>query len=130
MAASFVWSYELLAGETSVLAKVTAYCPCDKCCGSEAIGLPSRGRAAYLTFGAAVAPANILYGSVIKVPGAGEYLADDTGGAMRQDAEKGVCHIDIRVASYGSDRASLERAHQWAKRWGVRWLKITIVSSG
>ena len=93
-------------------AKVTAYCPCEKCCGASADGVTSRGRDAYKTRGVAVDPKRIKYGSMIEIPGAGTFVADDTGGAMRN--AKGH-HIDLRFPT-----------HQEALNWGVKNLIITV----
>lgn len=65
--------------------------------------------------GIAVAPSIIPYGSVIAVPGYGAAVADDTGGAMRKDARRGIVHIDLRFPS-----------HKQAMAWGVRKLTITV----
>ncbi len=96
--------------------KVTAYCPCKKCCGKHADGKTSTNRDAYKTFGVAADPAVIPYGTVLIIPGVGERVVDDTGGAMRQSTKKGIYHIDVRFHS-----------HQEAKNFGVQWLKVKIL---
>lgn len=96
-----------------VLAKVTAYCPCAKCCGKFSDGVTSRGRDAFKTRGVAVDPKRIAYGSKVTIPGAGTFIADDTGGAMRN---ADGYHIDLRF-----------HTHQAALNWGVKHLEVTIV---
>ena len=76
--------------------KVTAYCPCEKCCGKFADGFTSIGRDARKTLGVAADPKLLSYGTKLDVPGIGVRVVDDTGGAMRQSAKKGIWHIDVR----------------------------------
>lgn len=106
----------LMAGNIAVAegVLVTAYCPCRKCCGKDADGRTSRGRDAFKTRGVAVDPTVIPYGTVAAIPGAGQFIADDTGGAMRQDWRKrGIVHIDLRFSSHGD-----------ALAWGRRILTV------
>lgn len=98
----------------TVEARVTAYCAGSCCCGSHADGVTSIGRDARLP-GVAVDPRLIPYGWVLWVPGAGYQLADDTGGAMRQSARRGVIHVDLRM-----------QTHAEALRWGVRTVTLTL----
>ncbi len=81
---------------TKMDALVTAYCPCLECCGEYSDGITSRGRDAKTTRGVAVDPRAIPYGSIVNIPGYGSFVADDTGGAMRRDWDKGILHIDLR----------------------------------
>lgn len=104
----------------TVMAKVTGYCPCEKCCGKYADGRTSwwggesKGYASRP--GAAVDPNAVPYGSWITIPGVPDPVqADDTGGAMRQSAKNGVLHIDLRFQS-----------HQEARKWGVQELPVVI----
>lgn len=53
----------------------------------------------------------------MRIPGAGTFLADDTGGAMRRDGRKGVVHIDLRFHS-----------HVEALRWGRQYLDIEVMT--
>jgi 3D (Asp-Asp-Asp) domain-containing protein len=102
--------------ERIVRMKVTAYCPCDKCCGPNAIGKTSTGHDAWKTFGIAADPRLLRYRTKLEIPGVGVREVDDTGGAMRQDAKKGICHIDLRMHS-----------HQEARKFGVKWLEVKIL---
>ncbi len=97
--------------------KVTAYCPCKKCCGAGAIGKTSTGKDAYKTRGVAAAPKLLPYKTRLNIPGVGILPVDDTGGAMRQDAKKGIYHIDVRFFS-----------HQEALNFGVKWLNVEILN--
>jgi len=98
-----------------VESKVTAYCPCEKCCSVYSDGVTSTGRSAKLR-GAAVDPKAIPYGSYLEVPGVpGKVLVDDTGGAMRRAWKKGRYHIDLRF-----------QKHSEALVWGVREVKVIV----
>jgi 3D (Asp-Asp-Asp) domain-containing protein len=96
---------------------VTAYCPCKICCGKYADGKTSTGSDARKP-GVAADPKLLPYGTKLKIPGIKEVLTvDDTGGAMRQDAKKGICHIDIRFP-----------AHHEALQFGRKWLNVEILN--
>ena len=95
--------------------KVTAYCPCSKCCGKDADGKTSIGRNAKKTLGVAAAPKLLPYGTKLDIPGIGTRTVDDTGGAMRQSAKKGIWHIDVRMHS-----------HTKARTFGVKWLDVKV----
>lgn len=97
--------------------KVTAYCPCKKCCGQGAKGLTSTGKDALKTRGVAAAPKLLPYKTQLNIPGVGILPVDDTGGAMRQDAKRGVYHIDVRFFS-----------HQEALNFGVKWLNVEVLN--
>ena len=101
--------------------KVTAYCCCSVCCGPNARGITSTGKDATQTHGVAAAPKLLPYGTKLEIPGVvGVRVVDDTGGAMRQDARKGVYHIDLRFPGK-------EGAHQEALKFGVKWLDVKIL---
>jgi 3D (Asp-Asp-Asp) domain-containing protein len=104
--------------QKSVLAKVTAYCPCNRCCPGTDDNITSLGDNAKVCDGVAVDPKLIAYRSVISVPGVGLREADDTGGAMRQNGRQGQYHIDVRMTD-----------HDTARHWGVKELKIGIYAA-
>lgn len=97
--------------------KVTAYCPCEKCCGKYADGKTSIGRNAKETLGVAADPNVLPYGTKLRIPEVGTREVDDTGGAMRQSTKQGICHIDVRFHN-----------HEEAKNFGVQWLNVEILS--
>ena len=84
----------------------TAYCPCSKCCGRFADGKTAIGNDAF-TKGVAVDKKLIPLRSVLKIPGYGEVVADDVGGAIKQ------LHIDVR---FNTHKAALE--------WGRKFLTV------
>ncbi len=108
-----------------VLAKVTAYCPCEICCPGTDGHTSTRVDVAEEPYGIAADPRLLPYGSMLRIPG---YLdlsypgrfwpVDDTGSAMRHDARRGITHIDIRFKS-----------HATAQRYGVRWMRIEVLDT-
>ena len=96
--------------------KVTAYCPCRKCCGKYADGITANGKNARETVGVAADPKLLPYGTKLEIPGIGTRVVDDTGGAMRLAAKEDVYHIDVRMWS-----------HQAARRFGVKWLNVKVL---
>ncbi|HJO89820.1 MAG: hypothetical protein QGH85_01195 [Candidatus Pacebacteria bacterium] len=96
---------------------VTAYCPCEKCCGESSDGRTSKNDDAYICDGVAADPKAIPYRTKLKIPGAGIKEVDDTGGAMRQSwRKKGIYHIDLRFSN-----------HQDALNWGRQQLDVEIL---
>lgn len=67
--------------------KLTAYCPCEKCCGTNT-GKTATGTTATQGRTIGVNPKDIPYGTVVEIDGR-EYVAEDTGGSI------GNNHIDI-----------------------------------
>lgn len=100
---------------------VTAYCLCEKCCGKWA-KLPNRvtstGDDATICDGVAADPKLLPYRTKLWIPGLGCREVDDTGGAMRQDAERGIFHIDVRFPS-----------HREARIWGKQWLDVQVLET-
>ena len=111
--------------------KITAYCPCEKCCGKDADGVTSRNKDAYITKGIAADPKLIPYNTILEIPNYGKFKVDDTGGAMRQSAKKGIYHIDFRnpgrfpPPSF-SKKEKDDFLHREAKKFGVQWMDVKI----
>lgn len=94
----------------------TGYCPCWRCCGWDATGHTATNRdVSVYPFGLASDRQMMPYDTELMVPGYGQAVVDDTGGRMRQDARKGLFHLDLRFTS-----------HDEALRWGVRWMWIAV----
>lgn len=89
--------------------KITAYCPCSKCCGKWADGFTSTGTVATEGRTIAVDPDVIPYGSVVEINGK-EYIAEDCGGSIKEN------RIDL---FFDSHRVALE--------WGVQYHDVYIV---
>lgn len=102
-------------GTEPVLFTVTAYCSCRICCGNYSPEVT--GREARTSTGAvpqqgrtiAVDPLVIPYGTSVHIDGMGDYIAEDCGGAIRQN------HIDVYFDS-----------HEAALAFGTRRLYVTI----
>lgn len=87
--------------------KITAYCPCSKCCGKYANGYTSSGTKA--TAGRTVAaPSNLPFGTKLKINGK-TYVVEDRGGAIKGN------RIDLYV-----------NTHSEALAWGVKYLPVEV----
>jgi 3D (Asp-Asp-Asp) domain-containing protein len=95
--------------------RVTAYCPCRKCCGRFADGRTASGHTVAVNGGRFVAaPPELPFGRLVRVPGyhGGRPVPVlDRGGAIKGD------RLDVFFPS-----------HRTARQWGVRWLPVTIVT--
>ena len=88
--------------------KITAYCPCAKCCG-KATGRTASGTRA--TAGRTVAASSqFSFGTKLNI-GGHTYTVEDRGGAINGNK------LDIYVNS-----------HSEALRWGVRYLPVNVVN--
>ena len=63
--------------------KLTAYCPCSKCCGQWANGITATGTTATANHTIAVDPRVIPYGSTVYIEGLGTFVAEDCGGGIK-----------------------------------------------
>ena len=93
--------------------RVTAYCPCEKCCGKFADGVTASGKPVTANGGCFVAaPPEFPLASLVRVPGyAGGRAVEvlDRGGAIKDN------RLDVYFAT-----------HAQALRWGVRWLDVQV----
>ena len=88
--------------------KVTAYCPCSKCCGKYANGITARGTIA--TAGKTIATdKRFSFGTKLKINGK-VYTVEDRGGAIKGN------RIDVYM-----------NTHAEALAWGVRYLPVEVV---
>ena len=88
--------------------RITAYCPCSKCCGSYANGITACGKTARAGHTIA-APSNFPFGTRVLINGH-EYVVEDRGGAIKGN------RIDLYV-----------NTHSEAMAWGVKYLPIQIL---
>jgi 3D (Asp-Asp-Asp) domain-containing protein len=100
---------------------ITGYCPCEICTkkqpGHPYYGVTSTGDDARVLDGVAAAYTllpELRERTKVIIPGIGMREVDDTGGAMRQNARRGIYHLDVRYANH-------EEAFK-ATRWA--WVKI------
>ena len=97
-----------------VLARVSAYCPCAKCCGV------MDGRTASNTNawkpGVAADWSWLPRGTKVQIPGYGAHLIDDKGGLLKRRHWKcGTPRLDIRF-----------KYHWTARRWGIKYITVTV----
>ena len=109
-------SFHLLSSEVGasissapafIFMDVSAYCPCELCCGkwadgNTASGVPAVGRIC-------AAPPEYPFGTVLDVEGYGEYVVQDRGGAIKGNK------LDLLFSS-----------HPLAKGFGRQYLKVRI----
>ena len=89
--------------------KLTAYCPCSKCCGKWAGGITSTGAMAKANYTIAVDPSVIPYGTKVIIDGQ-TYVAEDCGGAIKGN------RIDIYFDT-----------HSEALDFGVQYAEVYLV---
>lgn len=96
-------------GSNVEIYKVTAYCPCSKCCGRYASGYTSSGTKA--TAGRTIATSSkFAFGTKLKINGK-IYTVEDRGGAIQGNK------IDIYMDT-----------HAEALAWGVKYLPVEVVN--
>ena len=104
---------ELPAGEVRRM-RVTAYCPCARCCGQWADGITASGRPVSANGGHFVAaPRGYAFGTRIVIPGYGgsqPVPVFDRGGAIRGS------RLDVFFPT-----------HQQALAWGVQHLDVVVL---
>lgn len=101
--------YEVVEPPTTTTFKVTAYCPCVKCCG-KTDGITATGTVATAGRTIAVDPTVIPYGSEVILNGV-TYIAEDCGGAIKGNK------IDMFFDT-----------HEEALQWGVKYIEGVVVN--
>jgi len=71
-----------LESTTERIMEVTAYCPCEKCCGKYADGITASGYVIQPGDKFTAAPADIPFGTMIDIPGYGRVPVLDRGGKI------------------------------------------------
>ena len=101
--------YEVVEPPTTTTTfKVTAYCPCVKCCG-KTDGITATGTLATAGRTIAVDPTVIPYGSEVILNGH-TYIAEDCGGAIKGNK------IDMFFDT-----------HEEALQWGVQYIEGVVI---
>ena len=98
------------ASDTSAdvrLYRVTAYCPCEKCCGKWADGYTASGHKIESGDLIVAAPPTFPFGTRIFIPHYGQAVVQDRGGAITGN------RLDVLFAT-----------HEEALQWGVKYLKV------
>lgn len=117
-----------LPAETRTM-EVSAYCTCKECCGRTANGYTASGKRASGKMVAA--PRSIPFGTQMWIPGYGQAIVEDRGGAIKS---RGQLTRNIRIGKQRVrdtvlwyDRVDvLMPTHAEALKWGRRILRITI----
>jgi 3D (Asp-Asp-Asp) domain-containing protein len=91
--------------------RVTAYCPCVRCCG-KSDGITASGYQIQPGDKLCAAPREFPFGTILSIPGYGTVKVLDRGGAIK--AKK----LDV-----------LFPTHQEALNWGVQYLEIRYANS-
>ena len=89
--------------------RVTAYCPCEKCCGRFADGITASGHVIKPGDRFVAAPKDIPFGTCLTIPGYGKVLVEDRGGAITDSC------LDVYFDT-----------HQEALNWGVKILEVKL----
>lgn len=90
---------------------VSAYCPCEKCCGRWADGITASGVNVKDFHGLLVAaPPEYPFGTIMDIPGYGIATVQDRGGAIKGNK------LDLYFST-----------HQEALNWGRKQLKVRIL---
>jgi len=90
--------------------EVTAYCPCEICCGEFADGITASGIPIGRGTKLVAAPPEYPFGTRMKIPGYGLVPVLDRGGAIKGNK------LDV-----------LFQSHQEALEWGRQYLKVRIL---
>lgn len=105
-------AFTLDADPLFVFMRVTAYCPCEICCGIHADGFTAMGDKAQVGCIAIDPRGKLRMGWTVYVPGYGFGKCNDTGSAIKGD------RIDVCFN---------EGEHQKALDWGVRYLPVWVI---
>jgi len=102
--------YLLAAAEPAKEFRVTAYCPCSKCCGKWSDGITASGHIIKTGDKFVAAPPGYSFGTMVEIPGYGKVPVLDRGGAIK--GNRLDCYFDT---------------HQEALNFGVQRLKVRIL---
>lgn len=101
--------------------EVTAYCPCERCCGEHADGITASGQRVDgpIRYWVA-ADKRFPFGTVFLIPGYGDgpVCVLDRGGAIKGN------RLDV---FFGNPELTVEQNHQEALKWGRRILAVKIL---
>ena len=95
--------------------RVTAYCPCVKCCGKWADGYTASGHKIKPGDKFVAAPKDIAFGTMIYIPGYGKAPTLDRGGSIKGD------RLDVFFDDFNGISG-----HDRALNWGVQNLEVRI----
>jgi 3D (Asp-Asp-Asp) domain-containing protein len=91
-------------------ARVTAYCPCGHCCDRFSDGITASGKPVTYNNGRfAAGPPELVFGTLVDIPGYGKVEVIDRGGAIKGK------RLDVFFPT-----------HQEALQWGVQHLEVEV----
>lgn len=93
-------------------ANVSAYCPCERCCGKYSDGITANGYKIQPGDKFVAADSRFPFGTMISIPGYGTVPVLDRGGAIKGNK------LDVYFPT-----------HQEALHWGRQYLTVTIEES-
>ena len=93
--------------------RVTAYCPCERCCGAFADGITASGHVIKPGDRFVAADKRFEFGQMFVIPGYGRVPVLDRGGAIKGNK------LDL----FFGDDANGVSGHQRALSWGVRYFQ-------
>ncbi len=106
------------------LTRVTAFCPCEQCCGAFSDGITASGKPVTANGGKFVAaPRSVPFWTMLVVPGYNGGRAVpvlDRGGAIKGN------RLDVFFADETRNGITLT-GHQRAVQWGVRYLIVRTI---
>ncbi len=105
-----------------IVMKVTAYCPCSKCCGCYADGITASGHKIQKGDMLIAADKCYPFGTIMHVPG-----YSDIAQWLREKAKIYVRVLDRGGAIKGNHIDVFFNTHQEALNWGVRYLTVTVI---
>ncbi|MHC4121974.1 MAG: 3D domain-containing protein [Planctomycetota bacterium] len=91
------------------LAEVTAYCPCEKCCGNFADGVTASG--VVISEGCKLVAASSKYpfGTKMKIPGYGVAAVQDRGGSLKGNRLDVLFHSHAEALKWGRRQLIIQR---------------------
>ncbi len=106
----------------------TAYAPTTDQCDDDPDSTAT-GSNAFRNYGVAADPRALPYGTLLRIPGYGDAIVDDTGSAMRRSWTRGIIHLDLRIPLRRYDGAwrSEDEATRIAQAHGVRRNRIILM---
>jgi len=106
----------------------TAYVPVAEQCNDDPEHTATMTKAKE-TYGIAADPRALPYGTVLRIPGYGEFKTDDTGRAMRDSWNEGVVHLDLRIPMQRYDGVwrDSDACNRIARRHGRQPDRIVLV---
>lgn len=132
----FTGMWVIRGGTDSPVYTVTAYCPCEECCGCFSDGITASGHIIQPGDKFAAAPSEMPYGTILEIPGYGVVPVLDRGpksGRLdvffqnHQEAlEFGVQELKVKILERSKRMEPLERAERITKLTNkLYWTKIT-----